>query len=393
MKLIIVAALVTLIALLGSRLTFLRIRLPLGLENIFLTGTEYVLVGLVLGRSLLDVVDARTLDGLEPFLGLGLAWIGLLFGIQWEIRRVVRIPLQAFGIAACQSVVTSLLVGAAAFGLFSAGGHPVGPALWLAVVAIAAAASDTGQSGLALAARDVDAVGRPLIRLLQNVSNIDGLIGVLAFGLVTCLIVPHPGPPGSVWVGVALLLGAILGLLIVALAASRLRDDQMRLVILGAVTFSGGLSLYLGLSPLFVNLVAGVVVANLARHRALAAIRSELLEGERAIYILFLVLVGAQWQFEGDLVLLLGVAYLAGRAAGKAVGGSAASRLFLPAQVRGLGLGLLPQGGMAVALVVNLHLLRPSVLSEAAISVVVAGLLVFEFVGPSMVRRLLVRNA
>jgi hypothetical protein len=403
MKLVIVAALVTLIALLGSRLTFLRIRLPLGIQNIFLTGSEYVLVGLLLGVGVLDILDAPTLRGLEPFLGLGLSWIGMLFGIQWEFRRILRIPARVFGIAACQSLVTAAVVGVAIYLVLSASGYETGPLLWLTVVAVAAAASDTGHSGLTLAARDTSPDNRPLARLLQNVSNIDGLLGLVAFGVATCFALPHPGSlglvaylgpmtyPGPVWVAVTVLLGGTVGLLVVALAAGRLRADQMRLVTLGAVAFSGGVALHLGLSPLLVNLVAGIVVANLARHRALAAIRTELLRGERAIYILFLVLVGAQWQWGGAVALGLAGVYLVGRILGKAGGGLVAASFFLPASLRGLGLGLLPQGGMAVAIVVNLHLLHPSPLSQAAISVVVVGLLVFEILSPAVVRRLLVR--
>ena len=41
MKLVVVAALVTIIAFVGSRISFARIRLPLGVENLFLTGSEY----------------------------------------------------------------------------------------------------------------------------------------------------------------------------------------------------------------------------------------------------------------------------------------------------------------------------------------------------------------
>ncbi len=70
----------------------------------------------------------------------------------------------------------------------------------------------------------------------------------------------------------------------------------MLLVVMGAITFSGGLALYLSLSPLLVNLIAGVVVANLARGRARAGIRNVLMRGEHSIYILFLILVGACWK-------------------------------------------------------------------------------------------------
>ncbi len=73
MKLVVVAALVTIIAILGSRLSFTRLRLPIGLENLFLTGTEYVLVGCFLGSAALNLLDTATLQSLHPFMGLGLS--------------------------------------------------------------------------------------------------------------------------------------------------------------------------------------------------------------------------------------------------------------------------------------------------------------------------------
>ena len=389
MKLVIVAVLVTLISLLGSRLSFQSIRFPLGIRNIFLTGGEFVLVGLLLGGSALDILDRETLQGMGPFLCLGLSWIGLLFGIQWEWRRVTRIPVQVFGVATCQSLVTAAVVGVCIYLAARYTVGAVGAAAWVPVVAVAAAASDTAQSSLALATRGARHAARPVVRLLQNISNIDAVYGVLAFGLVCCFAVPHASLPGIAWVGITVLLGLVVGLLTVSLTARRLRDDQTRLVVLGIVAFSGGISLTLGLSPLLVNLIAGAIIANLARHRALAAIRNELLRGERAVYIVFLLLLGAGWKLGSPYMAVLAPVYLASRAAGKILGGLVASRALLPQSLPRLGLGLLPQGGMALAIVANLQLVSPSALSDAAISVVIIGMFLFESISPSFVRRVL----
>lgn len=391
MKLVVVAALIVVIALLGSRISFGRIRLPLGVENLLLSGSEYVLVGLLLGTSVLNLLDAPTLLGLYPFLGLGLSWIGMLFGIQWEFRRLVRIPVQVFGIAMVQALVTMAAVAAGFYVMFWYLVPGNDGNIFICALTLAAAASGTAQSGLALAVRNAPASWRSGIRLLQNVSHLDDLIGVVVFGLILCLTVPDGTLSGAIWVGISIGLGLVVGMMMVVLTTFRLRGEELLLVVLGGVVFSGGLALYLSLSPLLVNLVAGVVLANLARGRALSGIRRVLLEGERSIYVLFLILVGAGWKPGSAWIPVFVLAYLMVRTLGKALGGYVSARAFLPASApfNGLGLGLLSHGGMAVAIVVNLHLVHPSGLTDMVISVVLLGMLAGELFSPALTRRLL----
>ena len=60
--------LIVLVALLGSRRTFTRVKLPLAARHIYLTGTEYILVGLCLGSQMLGLLDGKALQGLAPLL-------------------------------------------------------------------------------------------------------------------------------------------------------------------------------------------------------------------------------------------------------------------------------------------------------------------------------------
>ena len=391
MKLVSAAILIVVIAFVGSRLSFVHIRLPLGIRNLFLTGIEYLLVGLLLGGAALDLLDAPTLDGLYPFMGMGLSWIGMLFGVQWELRRLTHIPPRVYGIALAQSLITIFVVAVPFFLLFHRLFSHETDLLLIGAVTLAAAASGTASSGLTLFARNTRSSARPLMRLLKNVSNIDDLVGLTAFGLISCLAVLHPGTSTVIWIGISVGLGLTVGLLVVALTTYRLKDDEMLLVVMGAITFSGGLALYLSLSPLLVNLIAGVIVANMARGRARAGIRNVLMRGEHSIYILFLILVGAGWHIDSVWLLALVPVYVLVRTIGKTLGGFVSVQFFLPESraLNGLGLGLLSHGGMAVAIVVNLHQIHRSELTDAVISIVLLGILVSELIAPASTRRLL----
>ena len=394
MKLVFAAILIVVIAFVGSRLSFVHIRLPLGVRNLFLTGIEYLLVGFLLGGAVLDLLDAATLDGLYPFVGMGLSWIGMLFGVQWEFRRLSHIPGRVFGVALVQSMITLVVVAVPFLLLFHNLYARETELLVIGAVTLAAAASGTASSGLTLFSRNTPTPARPLMRLLTNVSNIDDLVGLTAFGLISCLAVLHAGASTYTWIGVSAGLGLTVGLLVVALTTYRLKDDEMLLIVMGAITFSGGLALYLSLSPLLVNLIAGVIVANLARGRARAGIRTVLLRGEHSIYIIFLILVGAGWRIESVWLLALVPVYVLVRTLGKTLGGFVSVRLFLPGSraLSGLGLGLLSHGGMAVAIVVNLHQIHRSEVTDAVISVVLLGIIASELIAPSSTRRLLGRT-
>ncbi|MFH1569681.1 MAG: hypothetical protein ABIL09_16920, partial [Gemmatimonadota bacterium] len=148
MRLVLAAAFVTVLAFAGTRLPFLRRtlsrwRAPLGLQSLLVSGTGFLLLGLLLGEFGLGLLDAATLSGLSPFVGLGLAWIGLLFGVQWE-ARVLR-SLSAAGVAAAlgQAAFTGVLVAVPFYFLFARLFPAEAGFVLVGAVAVGAAASDT----------------------------------------------------------------------------------------------------------------------------------------------------------------------------------------------------------------------------------------------------------
>ncbi|MFC1575016.1 hypothetical protein ACFL5A_00005, partial [Gemmatimonadota bacterium] len=72
----------TLLALLGARLSFSAMRVPPGPRLVFRTGTHFLFLGLFLGPHLLDLLTQESVRQLFPLLGLALGWIGFLFGLQ-----------------------------------------------------------------------------------------------------------------------------------------------------------------------------------------------------------------------------------------------------------------------------------------------------------------------
>jgi hypothetical protein len=350
------------LALAGHRKSFVKI-LPSRAGNMFfLTGTEFLLVGYLLGDSFLGILDASTLERVRPFLILGLGWIGLLLGIQLEWNA-----LRMFGGA---SYLWVLLYGCGVLALVSAGLYglfrvwfPDDPHLGLAVAVLAVTALCTAQASIALWMQHISKEKRPVGLMLQFVSSVNDVIAVVLFGLLVGFYHPTHGAIGLPLVPLqkflfSLLLGVLMGLLLLMLFRTRLGEVDKVLIVIGLVLFGGGMSYLLGISPLLLHLVAGMILANLS-------LKSEetfqlLMAIERPLYLIFLMIAGAYLKIASPLVPLLAVAYVLIRALSQGVAGS----LFLGRVFRGrerprsraLGWGLLSQAGIGVALAVHFHL-------------------------------------
>ncbi len=118
MKIIFGVLIILGVSLVGARKSFIRMRFPIVTEYFFLTGTEFILVGLCLGSSFLNILDQSTLSSLAPLISLLLGWIGFLYGMQVEFRKLRMFPRSHWVATVTQSIVTMIFVFFLFHGLF-----------------------------------------------------------------------------------------------------------------------------------------------------------------------------------------------------------------------------------------------------------------------------------
>jgi Kef-type K+ transport system membrane component KefB len=354
--------------------------------------TGYLLVGVAIGPSALDVISHENLTALgflsEVALGLILFNIGAIFEAS-NFRRVgpgvVRVTLWEASLA-------FLLVGAVLLLL----GLDWPLALLLAVVAM-----ETAPATTLMVLNEYDARGTMTERLLALVA-LNNMYVLFTFGVVAAgltiiqpsgdgwLMTAYRAVHGLGWtIAGSIALGALLGIAIDALAARAKESGESLILAIGAVLIDVGASRWLGLSPLISTLALGATVAN-------ASTRGDrLLQGlgrvDPPLYAAFFVLAGAELVPSAVLNLgLVGVCYVLARTAGKIIGARIGLRgQEVPAVVyRQLGYCLISSSSLAVGLTIQIRSAFPSYAATVT-GVVLAAVVIFEIVGPLLTRRAL----
>ena len=392
-----------LLALLGARFSFSTERVPAGPRLLFRTGTHFLFLGLALGPVGLGLLSADAVVQLYPLLGLSLGWVGLLFGLQLDRETLRAFPRSFHVVALGQAVLTFVIFTGLALGASRWAGLDGTPLLAL-ILAAGATAAVSSPAGIAMVSSNFLVRGQ-VRQFLFFVASLDAVVGILALQFTYAYLHGTEVMPGfevagtAFWTAADLALGLVCGILLLWLMRLRPGREELVLYLLGGSALVGGAALQLQLSPLVASTVMGAVVANFSRDRK--RIYRALQQWEKPIYVVLLILAGAQLRPTTLWVLPLGVGYFALRVRGKLAANALLVRtIALPFDApKRIGLGLVPQGGISLAMALSVVL----TLSGASMNVfgypgvdllfaiVVVGVVLSELSGPLFTHQVLRR--
>jgi Kef-type K+ transport system membrane component KefB/CBS domain-containing protein len=360
--------------------------------------TVYLLVGLALGphgalrwldaggsaaQFLLGPAAQGPLRALTPVaLGFILFQIGAHFRLEVFRREGPRV----LTVSAAEIGLTALLVAAAVYG---------GTGDWRLATVAPALAMATAPSATLVTLREIEAEG-PASRCLVLCVGQNNIAALLAFPLLVSLAFGVGHPLAAVgFVLAALVGGAVIGLVGAVWLESI--SGRRELVLFGLLVVLATLGLGHGIRTGGTELgmlgcfAAGMALANGSPH---AEPLFRYLENTvYPLYVLFFIAAGRGLHVEALAGAgALGVLFVAARGAGKWAGTRAGLELAgwgerLP---RDLGAGLMCQAGVALGLATALAEAVPDPTAQLR-HVVVASVVVFELVGPWLVRRTAVR--
>ncbi|AZT83609.1 cation:proton antiporter [Marinobacter sp. NP-4(2019)] len=323
----------------------------------------------------------------EPLIQLALVMVAFLLGSELKMDRLRNTGPLILVVSLSVIIGGGLLVGAGLLVL----GFPLVVAVSLAAISVA-----TDPAAVSESVRESGSTGK-LPRLLLGIVAIDDGWGILVFGLSMAVLGWVLGGDGQIallhamWeLGGAILMGIAIGLPAAWLTGRLRPGEPTQVEAIALILLLAGLSSLLGVSALLASMIAGSLVATLSHHHTRSFREIEHIEWPFLVF--FFVLSGASIDlFKVDDAILLTVAYILLRVAGRVLGGYLAvmfNRVKHQAVPRNIGLALTPQAGIAIGLAL-LAAERFPEHHDTIIPVVVASTIIFELIGPVLVKRVL----
>ncbi|WP_312105910.1 cation:proton antiporter [Lachnoclostridium sp.] len=343
----------------------------------------YLVAGLFLGPSFLKFISSSDMESFSVINELALAIIAFSIGNEFVIKDMLKLGKSIVIITLAEVVGAVVVVFSVMYFLLNQ------PFAFSIVIASMSAA--TAPAATLLVIRQYNAHG-PLTRTILPVVALDDVFGIIAFGIAMSLAKLATGQQDFsigqmisglvIEIGGSILLGLVLGLLLTIIAKKSSGRDELQAVALMAIGIATGISISFGLSPLLTCIMMGTTVVNAFKKSK--RVFDSINDFASPVYILFFTLAGASL----DLSILVsvgivGVAYVFARAGGKMLGawGGAKAVKADPKVTKYLGLGLLPQGGISIGLLVLVRQQLPE-FAVAIGTIIMFSVLIYEVTGP-----------
>lgn len=371
--------------------------------------TAYLVAGILVGPYCLGAFGVKglgftSIQELKTYsilCDVALGFIAFSIGNEFRLSQLKKIGKQATIVGIFQAVVTTLLVDGVLILI-----HFANPAKFPleAAIVLGAIASATAPAATLMVVKQYKAKG-PVTDILLPVVALDDAVGLVLFAisfgiakaigagnvdLTSVLVEP------LLEVILSLILGAVMGLLFhfcERFFHSRSKRLSVSIafvlmtIALSMLKFNVG-NVHIGFSSLLVCMMLGTVFCNICDFS------EELMERvdrwTAPLFVLFFVLSGAELElsvFTEITIVLIGIAYILSRSAGKYSGAYLSAKLSGCNDniVKYLGITLLPQAGVALGMAMKSQVLGGEI-GLIISNITLFAVLVYELVGPLLTK-------
>lgn len=378
MDLFLKISIIILVGLLGG-----RIAKKFGLPSV----SGYIVAGLILGPSFIDLVSSEGLDSLGFITDIALAAIAFSIGNEFLLSDMKKVGNKIFILTVTEVIGALVVVFMTMFFLFN-------QSFEFSIV-IASMSAATAPAGIVMVIRELRADG-PLVKTILPVVALDDALGIMVFsvalsvakmtsGLADFTLLQIVSDPLIEIFG-SLLLGFLLGLGLTYLANKAKGRDELLKISLAFILGAVGAANFFNLSPLLTAMMMGGTLVNLMHNSK--RVFDNINNFTPPINLLFFTLAGMSL----DLKILasvgmLGVGYIFARAVGKMIGAGLGAKALGESETvqKYLGLSLLTQGGISIGLSVIVRNELPQ-FSQSIVTVILFSVLVFEILGPILAK-------
>lgn len=359
--------------------------------------TGYVLLGVLLGNSVIHLLSSPILEALSPISSIALGLIAFMIGIELKLDVIRKLGKSILAIVTFESLGAFIVVFLGLFYIFEAG---LNTSLLLGAVA-----SATAPAATVAVIKQYRAKGE-LTSTILAVVGIDDAAALIIYVFIESFVgsnllgssIPIPVMLGSAFLSILMALGiGVLSAIAYVLILRKTRNNDWIMLLLATFLFTLlGICELLGISELLAIMAFGMMIVNTSP--VLSKKSEGIVSNFSPIFLVaFFVLGGAHLDIGSIRTIgLLGLLYFGLRSFGK-MGGATLGAFIgrAPKKIRSLiGLSLLPQVGVALALALAINKKFGSgqfgdegmQLAATIINVLLFTTIITEIIGPLLTR-------
>jgi len=360
--------------------------------------TGYIIIGILLSPSLLNIISAATIKNLDIITDIALGIIAFLIGGSLRLEPLRKLGRSIAWITPFQSLgawlLVTLLLAFLSPHIVTIPNTTFFQTYFPMAFIIGAISCATAPAAIIAIINGYRAKG-PLTTTLLAVVALDDAIAVVAFAIALGICQPLVnGGNISIYqmLGVPFLhiaesiaIGIFFGFALIYIAKLVRMRELLLVVVFGMIMLCIGVTNLLGISAILASMIAGFIVVNKARESGMILV----VEGiEDVIFAMFFVLAGLHFDLSvikvaGILALLIVLSRYFGKYFGARAG---ATISHAPDEIKKyLGLALLPQAGVAIGLVLLAKSAFPS-FGAIMVNAVLASVIINELVTPPLTK-------
>lgn len=354
--------------------------------------TGYLIAGLILGPSFLNIISIDMVNGFVVISDIALGFIAFSIGSQFDLNYFRKVGIAPIVIATAEALLAVILVTLV---LLLCG---FDPKLSLMLGAIAAA---TAPAQTIMVIKQYDAKG-PLTSMLMSVVAIDDAIALIAFGFAativntmnatveTSLALSILAPFYEIII--SFMLGAAAGILMKIFFRFFKKPSNQICIVIAFILMTYWIADFLHGSPLLACMALGGILVNIYRNHIDTLLKTTD-SFTPPIFMVFFVISGAGFQVAAlPAIGLIGIIYVVVRVIGKMAGSWLGGRLTHQSKsiCNYLGPTLMPQAGVALGLVVVAAKLVPLYAEQIQV-VILSSTFIYSVIGPIAAKYALVK--
>ncbi|MBN1899342.1 MAG: cation:proton antiporter [Spirochaetes bacterium] len=357
----------------------------------------YIIIGIIIGGSGLNVVDDKIIRMLEPFNYLSLGIIGFMIGGELKRSVLKRYGKQFFYILIFEGMMAFFLVmiltGIVAFLITKDMNLSVSLAVLLGAIASATAPAATTDVFWEYKSRG------PLTTTVLGIVALDDALSLVLFAFASTIASTliskvhidtwHSLIAPFYEIGGSLLIGGGLGYVLSRILKQYSEEDRILVFSIGTILMVIGLSLTLNMDMLLAAMAMGVVMTNVSPYKS-KLVFNIVERFTPPIYVLFFVLVGSKLKINNItfFVGILTLAYFLGRTGGKIMGARWGAILSHATDniKKYLPYCLFSQAGVAIGLAILVSQRFPEQIGNTIIFIIMTSTFVVQLIGPLFVK-------